>query len=205
LRGVERRGAEFAIDAKRGGKTFAAGEVMLEKCLSCKGKQHVIYDETLFEAAAGNEENPLRFAGVSRLEGMPAAGRFAFWKNELSRCLRCNACRNACPVCGCVACVFDNPDSPAASKANSECFEERMFHLIRAFHVAGRCTDCGECGRSCPQEIPLHLLNRKVIKDINRLYGTFQSGAAADEASPLTRYAPGDAEPGDVFACGGGK
>ncbi|MFR1039192.1 MAG: 4Fe-4S binding protein [Clostridium sp.] len=26
-----------------------------------------------------------------------------------------------------------------------------MFHIIRAFHVAGRCTDCGECSRVCPQ------------------------------------------------------
>ncbi|URW87892.1 4Fe-4S dicluster domain-containing protein [Blautia wexlerae] len=29
-----------------------------------------------------------------------------------------------------------------------------MFHIIRAFHVAGRCTDCGECDRVCPQGIP---------------------------------------------------
>ena len=41
---------------------------------------------------------------------------------------------------------------------------ENMFHIIRAFHVAGRCTDCGECTRVCPQGIPLHLLNRKFIK-----------------------------------------
>jgi ferredoxin len=33
-------------------------------------------------------------------------------------------------------------------------FEEKMFHMIRAFHVAGRCTDCGECSRVCPQGIP---------------------------------------------------
>ena len=47
---------------------------------------------------------------------------------------------------------------------------ENMFHIIRAFHVAGRCTDCGECSRVCPQNIPLHLLNRKFIKDIDTFY-----------------------------------
>ena len=55
-----------------------------------------------------------------------------------------------------------------------------MFHIIRAFHVAGRCTDCGECSRVCPQHIPLHLLNRKFIKDINELYGEYQAGADFD-------------------------
>ena len=81
------------------------------------------------------------------------------------------------PRATCVKCVFDNPTLRAsASKANADTFEENMFHIIRAFHVAGRCTDCGECTRVCPQDIPLHLLNRKFIKDINELYGEYQAG-----------------------------
>lgn len=64
-------------------------------------------------------------------------------------------------------CVFDSTKFDSAQKANVDSFEERMFHIIRAFHVAGRCTDCGECSRVCPQGIPLHLFNRKFIKDID--------------------------------------
>lgn len=60
-------------------------------------------------------------------------------------------------------------------RAAADSFEESMFHIIRAFHVAGRCTDCGECSRVCPQNIPLHLLNRKFIKDINTFYGAYQA------------------------------
>ena len=71
-----------------------------------------------------------------------------------------------------------------------------MFHIIRAFHVAGRCTDCGECSRVCPQHIPLHLLNRKFIKDIDSLYGDFQAGADSETRGPLTAFTEGDAEPG---------
>ena len=86
----------------------------------------------------------------------------------------------------------------AAQKANVDSFEEKMFHIIRAFHVAGRCTDCGECSRVCPQGIPLHLFNRKFIKDIDELYGTYQAGEAVVERSPLTSYTFEDAEPGIV-------
>jgi ferredoxin len=71
--------------------------------------------------------------------------------------------------------------------------------VIRAFHVSGRCTDCGECSRVCPQNIPLHLLNRKFIKDINELYGEFQAGEEAEGKTPLTSYTEGDIEPKDVF------
>ena len=131
--------------------------------------------------------------------------RFDFWRGELSRCIRCNACRNVCPACSCLTCVFDNPKSGVDSKANTDDFEENLFHIIRAFHVAGRCTDCGECTRVCPQNIPLHLLNRKFIKDINELYGEYQAGADIELGMPLTSYTKQDAEPSVVYERGGNK
>ena len=73
-----------------------------------------------------------------------------------------------------------------------------MFHIIRAFHVAGRCTDCGECSRVCPQGIPLHLFNRKFIKDINEFYGEYQAGEDLESTSPLTDYKLDDIEPDRV-------
>ena len=51
--------------------------------------------------------------------------------------------------------------------------------------MAGRCTDCGECSRVCPQGIPLHLLNRKFIKDMDALYGDYQAGEDAEARHPL--------------------
>ena len=73
-----------------------------------------------------------------------------------------------------------------------------MFHIIRAFHVAGRCTDCGECSRVCPENIPLHLLNRKFIKDVNTFYGTYQAGEDPAAKPPLGRYEKNDIEPGEA-------
>lgn len=192
-------GANAVFTTLYGEKQAKKSEVLLEKCLDCKGKKHVAFDEKI---VLNEEEDVIndRFSKVRELEAMTAEERYKFWQEQLSKCLRCNACRNVCPACSCVKCVFDNPQSGVAAKANDVSFEEQLFHIIRAFHVAGRCTDCGECSRVCPQRIPLHLLNRKFIKDIDALYGDFQAGAVADEkTTPLTSYTTDDSEPNAVF------
>ena len=176
-------------------------DVLQERCVNCKSKKHVAFDELLGEDGEVLESD--RFDEVAKLEAMTPDERFAFWQNELSRCIRCNACRDACPACTCEKCVFDNPNSGVENKAPANSFEEKLFHIIRAFHVAGRCTDCGECSRVCPQNIPLHLLNRKFIKDINEFYGEYQAGAEVGSRAPLVNYTTEDLEPGEVFERGG--
>lgn len=200
---VEVNGDEVCVHTLYGDEACKKSEVLLEKCLCCKGKQHVAYDELIVDENAVEIEPADRFAMVEQLEAMTPDERFAFWRKELSKCIRCNACRNVCPACSCVKCVFDNPNSGVAAKANVDTFEENMFHIIRAFHVAGRCTDCGECSRVCPQGIPLHLLNRKFIKDINSFYGEYQAGADLSTVPPLTAYTLQDMEPTAVSDKGG--
>ncbi len=179
-----------------GQKQIDKKDVLLERCANCKSKKHVAYDELIGEDGEVLASN--RFDQVAELEKMSADERFAFWQNELSRCIRCNACRDACPACTCEKCVFDNPNSGVENKSPANSFEEQMFHLIRAFHVAGRCTDCGECSRVCPQNIPLHLLNRKFIKDINEFYGDYQAGEVVGSRAPLVNYTKEDIEPNDA-------
>ena len=177
-----------------------ASAVLAERCVNCKSKKHVAYDELMGEE--GEVLESARFDEVAKIEQMSADERFAFWQNELSKCIRCNACRNVCPACTCEKCVFDNPNSGVENKAAADSFEEKMFHIIRAFHVAGRCTDCGECSRVCPQNIPLHLLNRKFIKDINSFYGDYQAGAEVGSRAPLVNYTTDDLEPGEAVEKG---
>lgn len=178
-------------------KLIDTDTVLAERCINCKSKKHVAYDELMGEEGDVIDSN--RFDEVAKLEAMTADERFAFWQNELSRCIRCNACRDACPACTCEKCVFDNPNSGVENKSPANSFEEKMFHIIRAFHVAGRCTDCGECSRVCPQNIPLHLLNRKFIKDMNSFYGEYQAGEEVGSRAPLVNYTTDDLEPGEVF------
>jgi len=177
-------------------------EHLEERCENCKSRKHVAYDELIGED--GEVRDSHRFDMVAKIEAMTPEERFDFWRGELSRCVRCNACRNVCPACTCEQCIFDNPDSGSQNKAPVTSFEENMFHIIRAFHVAGRCTDCGECSRVCPENIPLHLLNRKFIKDINELYGEYQAGETANERGPLVNYMENDAEPSIVHERGNG-
>ena len=179
-----------------GDKEISYKDAMLERCHVCKGKEHMIYDELIGESADTADAD--RFAEVAAIEAMSPEEKFAFFQAELSKCIRCNACRNVCPACSCRKCVFDSTKYDSAQKANTTSFEEKMFHIIRAFHVAGRCTDCGECSRVCPQGIPLHLFNRKFIKDINELYGDYQAGLDTDSKAPLTNFRTDDAEPSIV-------
>ena len=183
------------IETVYGNKTVSYKEAMLERCHVCKGKEHKISDELFFDSAKTDDGD--RFAGVDYIESLSPEEKFEFFKKELSKCIRCNACRNVCPACSCRKCVFDSTKFDADRKANVDPFEESMFHIIRAFHVAGRCTDCGECSRVCPQGIPLHLFNRKFIRDINEFYGEYQAGADVDERSPLTNFTFDDLEPGE--------
>lgn len=197
-------GDKAIFETSKGKVELEKNSVLLEKCLTCKGKTFAVSDEQIVLHEMPDTADD-RFAKVTELENMSADERFAFWKNELSKCIRCNACRNVCPACSCLKCVFDNPKSGIAAKANDDEFEEQLFHIIRAFHVAGRCTDCGECSRVCPERIPLHLLNRKFIKDINTLYGDYQAGEESDGKTPLTTYTEGDAEPTEAVEKTGGR
>ena len=199
--GVQINNGTVTVNTIYGEQTLNMWDAVPERCANCKSKKHVAYDELI--GSDGEVETTERFDMVAKLESMTPDERFEFWRGELSRCIRCNACRNVCPACSCEKCVFDNDDLGTANKAPVSSFEENMFHIIRAFHVAGRCTDCGECSRVCPQNIPLHLLNRKFIKDINELYGDFQAGDDTESRAPLTNFRMDDCEPNIVYERGG--
>ena len=198
---VREEGDNVLVDTLYDGTvTLNRNDLLPDRCLNCKSKKHVAYDELLGED--GEVLDSHRFDEVEKLEKMTPDERFAFWQGELSRCIRCNACRDVCPACTCEKCVFDNPNSGVENKAAANSFEEKMFHIIRAVHVAGRCTDCGECSRVCPQHIPLHLLNRKFIHDIDLFYGDYQAGAEVGSRAPIVNYTKEDPEPAEAVERG---
>ena len=62
-----------------------------------------------------------------------------------------------------------------------------MFQVIRNIHVAGRCTDCGECERACPVNIPLRSLTKKMYELVDELFH-YQAGMDKSASPLLTAY-----------------
>jgi formate dehydrogenase (coenzyme F420) beta subunit len=190
LSGIAEENGKVVLKTAGGDVEVKRDEVLMKKCRDCRYPDPVVYDQMLLEPQ-GEKAVPERFKAVEDLEALSPEERFAYWEKELSRCLRCYACRQACPYCSCRECFVEqeNPRWQGRAYQPSENF---LFHLVRAYHGAGRCIDCGECQRACPVDIPLQELNRKLIKDINELYGDYEAGLDAELDPPLLTYRPED-------------
>ncbi len=107
---------------------------------------------------------------VSELMTAAPSERMEFWISQFDRCIRCYACRQACPMCNCPTCLAEQEDSTWIGMGIRN-NEKRTFHLIRAYHLAGRCVGCNECERACPMEIPISLLNRRMTQVMEEEFG----------------------------------
>jgi ferredoxin len=68
--------------------------------------------------------------------------------------------------------------------------EKRTFHLLRAYHLTGRCVGCNECERACPMEIPIGLLNHKMAMVMEESFG-FRAGVSV-ATSPIVTVLSGE-------------
>ncbi|HHU76251.1 MAG TPA: 4Fe-4S ferredoxin [Firmicutes bacterium] len=162
---------------------------LAEKCLSCTHPAPVIYDYLLGEETQRQMQD--RFTEVEELERRSFDERYAFWSGNITRCIRCYACRNACPVCSCKDCYAEQRWVKWHGKG-AMMGDNANFLLTRALHVAGRCTECGECERVCPMQLPLMAINKKLIKETQELFQSGDAGLSQDEELPLCSYSLND-------------
>lgn len=183
---VEDEGDAFLVTLKEGKQRVEKEKVLRGECLVCKYPTPLVYDVLLGEAVSSLPWVGDDYSLVKEQEALSAEEKALYWNRQFSQCIRCYACRNVCPVCTCSTCIFDEKAPRWISKANNVS-ENLVYQLIRAFHVAGKCVDCGECERACPMNIPLRSLNKKIEKDLLELFD-YTAGIDVEQQLPLTTY-----------------
>ncbi|NOX96718.1 MAG: coenzyme F420 hydrogenase [Nitrospirae bacterium] len=170
---------------------------LLEKCKACEVHIPKVYDLLIKDDRNSGAPEPQSpevnaYAQVEELEGKSQEERWQYWKKEFARCIKCYACRQVCPLCFCPQCIADQtlPQwiSPSPSlKGNT------TWNIVRAFHLAGRCIDCGECERACPMKIPLRKINKKLGKEIKEMFD-YEAGLDSEAKPPLADFKLEDPE-----------
>jgi formate dehydrogenase subunit beta len=196
---------DFVVLTKQGKVKIPAEEILAERCLECRANVPVIYDFLLGNKTKKKIDDP--FKSLEKLESLSEKERWKFWQEQLSKCIRCYACRSVCPMCYCDECVVDTinfavtADTSADEKASKIKWVEKspvpsenfIYHMVRAMHLAGRCIDCGECERVCPMDIPIRFLNKKLEKEAKELFG-YDAGFDPDEPSLVSSFKDEDPE-----------
>ncbi len=193
---------EITEVSEEGGKVLVKGqgfedkslnrlEVMRDSCRTCRYHNPVVCDIWIKDKTA-DEPDKDKNARVAQVEALAPKERQAFFEKMFSRCIRCYACRNACPLCYCETCFVDE-SKPQWLGKSVELGDTLSFHFLRAFHCAGRCTDCGACESACPVGIPVRYLTRKLEADIEEKYG-YQAGLDRKAKPPLSVYLPDDTD-----------
>lgn len=169
--------------------SFDRNEVLQKNCEVCIHPNPVVYDE-LVAPEVEVKQDVDRYADVREVEEMDADGKWEYFEDLISNCIRCYACRNACPLCYCPTCFVDESRPQWVGKGDDPT-DTRTFHFLRAYHCAGRCTDCGSCERACPMGINMRAFTKKLEKDCVDLFG-WQAGLNTEERPPLDSFNPSD-------------
>ncbi|MGA6924186.1 MAG: 4Fe-4S dicluster domain-containing protein [Desulfosarcina sp.] len=173
---------------------FDRKEVLQQNCALCVHRNPVIFDEMVADPV--EEQTDIeRYADIRKIEAMGTDERWQFFEDLLQPCIRCYACRNACPLCYCPTCFVDESKPQWVGKGQDP-VDVRTFHFLRAYHCAGRCTDCGACERACPVGINMRLLTRKLEMDCRDEFG-WEAGLSLDQRPALDVYKAND--PGDFI------
>lgn len=191
LLSAEDRGDTLVLTGKGFAKEVGLDDIMHDTCKFCNYGNPVVFDMIIGEKTPAKPEDT--FADVAAFEAISPENRRAILAGEFSKCIRCYACRNACPMCYCFEC-FADCSTPQWIKKSADTSDNIMFQAGRAFHSAGRCADCGACDRACPMGINLRGMTRKMVKEVKDLFG-YETGVSMEDKPALATFTAGDPQP----------
>lgn len=159
-----------------------------QSCLTCAYPEPSMYDIRIDAPSRANRGNG--WNELAEFESLPLESRWRHLSEQLSQCIRCYACRNACPLCYCSDCFTETTNPQWVNRAPNHA-DAIIFHLGRALHTAGRCTNCGACQRACPVGLDIRKLVRKVESDVWTQFG-YEAGLALEATPPLATFSATD-------------
>ncbi len=166
IESISEDGDDVVVEGPDGAVKIPRDEVIMPVCTFCRVRTPAACNELIGDEVEARE-NADAYDDLAELEAMSPAERTKFWNEQLGKCIRCYACRNACPSCFCPECFVDEHHPQWALHGGGQFGGNWMFHTGRAQHLAGRCSSCGSCERGCPVNIPLMLLNRWLERETN--------------------------------------
>ena len=170
------------------GEISTEDQFLSEACLTCSHP-----DPPGADIIIEGERRVIRkvdFGRISELEAKTGEERWNYFESEISNCIRCYACRQACPNCYCKVCFVDQT-KPAWVERGAHLSDVMLFHIGRIFHQAGRCVGCDACVRACPMGIDLRVFTQKLVKDVQELFA-YTPGMTLDELPLLCSFSKDD-------------
>lgn len=172
-------------------KSYDRNDYLRQNCKVCVHKNPVLYDEIVGEPVEQPGDID-RYEEVEKIEALDIDQRWEHFEQLVSTCIRCYACRDSCPTCYCPTCFVDESQPQWVDKTD-DASDVMTFHILRAFHTAGRCTDCGACVSSCPMGINMRAFTKKLEKDCLDLWD-WEAGITTDVRPALETFTPADPE-----------
>lgn len=182
-------GGQIKVKTQEGEKSVALKEVLSDSCRTCRYNNPIISDVMVGSPAAAMNPDA-EYNEVKEFEAKPIEERWAYFIKEMEKCIRCNACRQACPSCYCPTC-FAEQSQPQWVGIGEDATDTQVFQFMRLYHMVGRCVDCGSCVAVCPMGVDLRKFLKKIDKDCWELFGN-RAGSSMEDMPPLGKYSEND-------------